>query len=96
MEIKYIKMNVEYFAMFVYVSPQKALQVINMWHELLRLDPKDKPWTILGDFNNIINVEEKWGGNQSTNVHINNFINFLNAGKLILLDASSVPFYVDK
>lgn len=92
MAIKDIRMNVEYFAMFVYVFPQKVLQVINMWQKLLCLDPKAKPWMILGDFNSMINVEEKWGGNQSTNLHIKNFKNFLNAGKLISLDASGVPF----
>ena len=47
---------------------------------------------LLGDFNNITCLHEKWGGNQSVSTHVTNFVNFLNNASLISLQAFGVPF----
>lgn len=47
---------------------------------------------LLGDFNNITCIQEKWGGNQSVNAHMTKFVDFLNNARLISSQASGVPF----
>lgn len=52
--VKDVRLNVD-FATFVYVYSQKSLQE-NLWGELLGLNPGNKPWIVLGDFNCITNI----------------------------------------
>lgn len=47
---------------------------------------------LLGDFNNIVNMKEKVGGNININIHMINFNNFLNEGNLISISTTGVPF----
>lgn len=66
-----------------------------MWNELVSLfsnNNHEQPWLLIGNFNNIINLEEKVGGDRSVSEHMANLNNFLNDRNLISIDATGVPF----
>ena len=79
--------NLEQLVTFIYAFPQKNMQC-DLWEEVLKLDPINSPWCLVGDFNNIIDLSEKVEGNQTHTTDMNNFINFLNCGNLLSLNAS--------
>lgn len=57
--------------------PQKPRQA-PLWQELLQLQPpQSKAWMLMGDFNNILALQEKLGGTQLHNCDTNNFMAFL-------------------
>lgn len=89
--VKDVHANFEYYATVVYVYPQKYFQD-SLWEEFSSLSPDYKPWMLLGDFNNITCIQEKWGGIQSVNANLNKFVDFLNNKGLISLQDSGVPF----
>lgn len=83
--------NLKPLVTFIYAFPQKHMQC-DLWEEVLKLDPIHSPWCLVGDFNNIVDLSKKVGGNQTHTTDMNNFINFLNRGILLSLNASGVPF----
>lgn len=73
-----IATNNSLYTTFVYIFPQKEKQT-GLWNEILAMKPvNDEPWLLMGDFNNIISLNEKSGGNQSVTNHMINFTVFLN------------------
>lgn len=46
----------------------------------------------MGDFNNIINLDEKLGGDRNTHNHTVNFINFLNSINVVSIPSEGIPF----
>lgn len=46
----------------------------------------------MGDFSNIINLDEKLGGDRTTNNHMVNFMNFLNSINVISIPSEGIPF----
>lgn len=69
--------NIEYFATFVYINPQKSLHD-KLWEKFLALNPGNKPRMLLEDFNNITCIQEKWGGVQNVHASSIHFVDFLN------------------
>lgn len=50
---------------FVYANPQKEKQKL-LWPDIVALKPRiSEAWVLLGDFNNICNLSENLGGNQT-------------------------------
>ena len=84
-------MDIEWCVTFVYAYPKKKLQ-LQLWLEILLLDPVDKLWMLIWDFNAILYLEEKIGGTQSANNYMINFSNFLRDGNLVSLPAYGVLF----
>lgn len=85
-----LKLN--WYLTLVYIYPQKEKQAA-LFQEILSFKPpNDEPWLLAGDFNNIMCLSEKLGGNCTTNRHMVRFQHFLNQGGLVSLDAIGVPF----
>lgn len=81
-----------WLATFLYMTPQKENQY-HIWNELLHLKPPNmEPWMIIGDFNCILSLNEKFGGVQRTTKYMTQFINFLNDTALMSLPGSGSSF----
>lgn len=51
--------NKSWLHTFVYIYPNKERQQ-QLWNEVLQIKPNNSdPWLLMGDFNNILNLEEK-------------------------------------
>lgn len=88
--VTYLSSNVEHYFTFVYAYPQKHLQS-GLWEDILLLNPTVKPWCLMGDFN-IMDISEMNGGCQVTITFLNKFLQFLNNGNLLSLNAFGLPF----
>lgn len=63
----------EWFMTFLYMFPQKEKQPA-LWDHLLSLQPPNgKPWMIMGDFNCMLNLNDKVGGIRASNRYLINF-----------------------
>lgn len=86
--------NIKFFCAFVYAYPKKNLQH-QLWNNIINLRPTNNEinlWLLLDDFNNIINLNEKVGGNRRVPSHMIDFNKFLSEGSLISIPTSGVPF----
>lgn len=72
--------------------PNKGLQT-EFWTHLIDLCPLvNIPWTVIGDFNNILALAEKQGGIQLHTIHMSRFMNFVNTCGLIDLQPKGSLF----
>ncbi|CAA7019014.1 unnamed protein product [Microthlaspi erraticum] len=77
-----------FFATFIYGEPDFSLRHL-VWEELTNLGiSRDKPWFLTGDFNEIIDNNEKSGGKQRTEASFGNFRDFLSQSDLFDLQHS--------
>ncbi|XP_062011852.1 uncharacterized protein LOC133728453 [Rosa rugosa] len=80
------------FITFVYAYPKKEKQ-LELWNTLATLQPPyNDCWALIGDFNSILDLEEKLGGNQVVTRYMLKFSSFLNDLRLLSLRASGLPF----
>lgn len=64
-----------------------------MWNDLVSAHLTDSPWLICGDFNCILNPEDKYGGRDSSNSYSStNLCNFIKVNGLVDL-SFNVPLY---
>uniref|UniRef100_A0A2N9H5A8 CCHC-type domain-containing protein n=1 Tax=Fagus sylvatica TaxID=28930 RepID=A0A2N9H5A8_FAGSY len=76
----------------IYASPRRSERRI-LWENLKVIaDLHNLPWVMLGDFNNILSCDEKWGGNRPSNSRMSEFKNCLNACNMIDLGFSGPKF----
>uniref|UniRef100_A0A2N9GC57 CCHC-type domain-containing protein n=1 Tax=Fagus sylvatica TaxID=28930 RepID=A0A2N9GC57_FAGSY len=76
----------------IYGSPRRSECRI-LWENLkIIAGLNNLPWVMLGDFNDILLCEEKWGGNRPSNSRIREFRNCLNACNMIDLGFSSPKY----
>lgn len=60
--------NKQFFYSLVFMLTLKKSLQSQLWNELVSLfssNNYEQPWLLIGDFNNIINLEEKVGGDRS-------------------------------
>lgn len=67
--IKDLVSNTSFFSTFVYAFPQKNLQA-QIWYDLIALNTNNQPWVLIGDFNIILNMNEKVGEERNPNIHM--------------------------
>uniref|UniRef100_A0A2N9ERH6 CCHC-type domain-containing protein n=1 Tax=Fagus sylvatica TaxID=28930 RepID=A0A2N9ERH6_FAGSY len=76
----------------IYASPRRSERRI-LWENLkIIASLNNLPWVMLGDFNDILLCEEKWGGNRPSNSRIREFRNCLNACNMIDLGFSGPKY----
>ena len=76
----------------IYASSRRSERRI-LWENLkIIADHHNLPWVMLGDFNDILNTEEKWGGNSPSNSRMSEFRNCINACNMIDLGLSGPKF----
>jgi exonuclease III len=76
----------------IYASPRRSERRI-LWENLKVIaDLHNLPWVMLGDFNDILSCDEKWGGNRPSNSRMSEFKNCLNACNMIDLGFSGPKF----
>jgi exonuclease III len=76
----------------IYGSPCRSERRI-LWDNLkIIAGLNNLPWVMLGDFNDILLCEEKWGGNRPSNSRIREFRNCLNACNMIDLGFSGPKY----
>ena len=67
----------------IYASPRRSERRI-LWDNLKVIASlHNLPWVMLGDFNDILSCDEKWGGNRPSNSRMFEFKNYLNACSMI-------------
>ena len=76
----------------IYASPRRSERRI-LWENLkIIAGLNNLPWVMLGDFNDILLCEEKWGGNRPSISRIREFRNCLNACNMIDLGFSGPKY----
>lgn len=79
-----VKVNNKTFLLTaLYASPDYAVRK-NIWINITNFSNSlNLPWLIMGNFNEIARLREKFGGRPSNRTKINGFLDFLNKAKLI-------------
>jgi ribonuclease HI len=76
----------------IYASPRRSERRI-LWENLkIIAGLHNMPWVMLGDFNDILSCDEKWGGNRPSNSRMFEFKTCLNACNMIDLGFSGPKF----
>lgn len=60
--------------------------------DLITNNSNSRPWLLIGEFNIVLSMDEKVGGDRNPNMYMVNFAIFLRDGHLITLNVAGVPF----
>lgn len=92
MEVTWLDNNSNFLFTAIYGSPQKQYRQF-LWHDLDQIASSlSGPWLLVGDFNAILNQEERQGGSLRRNHGCGLFNNFLHSNGLLDLGSHGPKF----
>ncbi|XP_026396235.1 uncharacterized protein LOC113290860 [Papaver somniferum] len=63
-----------------------------LWDKMLEINNQDKPWLVIGDFNAVLNIEEKKGGRSPLKITMLEFNNYIQSYGLIQAPKTGLEF----